>query len=370
VRQRQEHGASEDLIEEARHAFDPNALTIGFARRFTAYKRPTLLLTDRNRLIRLLCDQQRPVQLIMAGKAHPHDEEGKRLVQALAQFAAQPIFRNRVVFLEDYEMTLAQELVAGIDVWLNTPRRLLEASGTSGMKVLVNGGLNLSELDGWWAEAYIPEVGWALGKNEPKVGGLSDAEEATQLYDLLEHQIIPEFYARDQEAIPRRWIERVRTSMSQLTPRYSSNRMVREYVENAYLPASSAYHLRAANGGQLAQDIHLWHQSIQAHWTTLRFGDMYVVQIEKDWSFEVQVHCGSLNPAMVSVELYADRHGDHPSNRIMLDLKNPVPGLVNAYLYSGNAPAIRPADHYTPRIVPAHPHAAVPLECSEIHWIR
>jgi len=370
VRQCQEHGASEDLIEEARHAFDPNALTLGFARRLTAYKRPTLLLTDRDRLIRLLCDQQHPVQLIMAGKAHPHDEEGKRLVQALAQFAAQPALRNRVVFLEDYDITLAQELVAGIDVWLNTPRRPLEASGTSGMKVLVNGGLNLSELDGWWAEAYTPEVGWALGKNGPDLDGLSDAEEAAQLYDLLEYQIIPEFYARDHEAIPRRWIERVRTSMSRLTPRYSSNRMVREYVANAYLPASNAYHLRAANGGKLAQDIHQWHQSIQAHWTTLRFGDMHVVQIEEDWSFEVQVHCGSLDPAMVSVELYADRHGDHPSNRIMLDFKNPVSGLVNAYRYSGKAPAIRPADHYTPRIVPAHLHAAVPLECPEIAWMR
>ncbi len=370
VRQLQEHGAAEDLIEEARHTFDPNALTLGFARRFTAYKRPTLLLTDRERLIRLLCDQQHPVQLIMAGKAHPHDEEGKRLVQALAQFAAQPALRNRVVFLEDYEMTLAQELVAGIDVWLNTPRRPLEASGTSGMKVLVNGGLNLSELDGWWAEAYTPEVGWALGKNGPNLDGLPDAEEAAQLYDLLEHQIIPEFYERDHEAIPRQWIERVRTSMSQLTPLYSSNRMVREYVENAYLPASNAYHLRAVNGGKLAQDIHQWRQSIQAHWTTLRFGDLHVVQIEEDWSFEVQVHCGSLDPAMVSVELYADRHGDHPSNRIMLDLKNQVSGLVNAYLYSGSAPAIRPADHYTPRIVPAHSHAAVPLECPEIFWMR
>lgn len=370
VRQLQEHGASEDVIEEARHAFDPNALTLGFARRFTAYKRPTLLLTDRDRLIRLLSDPQHPVQLIMAGKAHPHDEEGKRLVQTLAKFAAEPGLRNRVVFLEDYEMTLAQELVAGIDVWLNTPRRPLEASGTSGMKVLVNGGLNLSELDGWWAEAYTPDVGWAIGKNEPNLDGLSDTEEAAQLYDLLEHQIIPEFYARDHEAIPRRWIERVRTSMSQLAPQYSSNRMVREYVENAYLPASNAYHLRAAKGGKLALDIHQWHQSIQAHWTTLRFGDMQVVKIEEDWFFEIQVHFGSLEPAMVSVEVYADRYLDSPSNHTILDLKGPVSSLVNAYLYCGNAPATRPADHYTLRIVPTHPHVAVPLECLEILWMR
>lgn len=368
VRQRQEHGGSEDLIEEARHAFDPHALTLGFARRFTAYKRPTLLLTDRERLIRLLSDQQHPVQLIMAGKAHPHDEEGKRLVQTLAQFAAQPALRNRVVFLEDYEMALAQELVAGIDVWLNTPRRPLEASGTSGMKVLVNGGLNLSELDGWWAEAYAPEVGWALGTNGPNLSGRPDAEEAVQLYDLLEHQIIPEFYARDHEGIPLRWIERVRTSMSQLTPHYSSNRMVREYVENAYLPASREYHRRAANGGKLAQELHAWQRTLQEHWQTLRFGDVHVVQVGESWSFEVQVHCGSLDPSMVRVEVYADPLKADPSVRYLLDLKGPISGLVNAYLYCGNVPASRPAEHYTPRIVPFHPELSIPLEMPCILW--
>ena len=267
-------------------------------------------------------------------------------------------------------MALAQELVAGIDVWLNTPRRPLEASGTSGMKVLVNGGLNLSELDGWWAEAYMPEVGWALGKEVWPLDPEQEGMEAAQLYELLEQQIIPEFYERDQEGIPRRWIHRVRTSMSQLTPHYSSNRMVREYVEKAYLPAVNLYHLRAANGGKLAQDIHQWHQTIQAHWNTLRFGDMQVDQIGEDWSFEVQVHCGSLDPSMLRVELFADRQNNYPSSRIMLNLKNPVSGLVNAYLYSGKVPAIRPAKHYTPRIVSFHPHAAVPLECDEILWLR
>ena len=267
-------------------------------------------------------------------------------------------------------MHMGRFLKQGVDLWLNTPRRPREASGTSGMKAAMNGVPNLSVLDGWWAEGYTPEVGWALGKITPHFDGLSDLEEAAQLYDLLEHQIIPEFYARTHDAIPRRWIERVRTSMSQLTPHYSSNRMVREYVEKAYLPASNAYHLRAANGGKLAQDIHQWHQSIHAHWTTLRFGEVQVVRIEEDWSFEVQVHCGSLHPAMVRVEIYADGHGDHPSFLMMLDFKNPVQGLVNAYLYSGKVPAIRPADHYTPRIIPAHPHVVVPLECPEIAWMR
>ncbi len=178
VRQIQEHAAHDDRIHEARHALDPNGLTLGFARRFTAYKRPAVILSDRERLILLLSDPQRPVQLIVAGKAYPYDAEGKRLVQALAQFAAQPTLRNRVVFLEDYERALAQELVAGIDVWLNTPRRPLEASGTSGMKVLVNGGLNLSVLDGWWADAYLPKAWWALGKEEWHLDADRDAKAA------------------------------------------------------------------------------------------------------------------------------------------------------------------------------------------------
>lgn len=368
VRQLQEHGAHEDLIETASHALDPNALTLGFARRFTAYKRPALILSDRNRLIRLLSDPQRPVQLIVAGKAHPNDGEGKRLIQTLAHFAADPSLRSRVVFLEDYEMALAQELVAGIDVWLNTPRRPLEASGTSGMKVLVNGGLNLSVLDGWWAEAYNPEAGWALGTNEPNLEGQSDGEEAAQLYDRLEHQIIPEFYDRDSDGIPRRWNKRVRTSMALLTPHYSSNRMVREYVENAYLPASRAYHQRAVDAGKLAQELHDWERTLLEHWQTLRFGDMHVAQVGEGWSFEVQVHCGSLDHSMVRVEVYADSLKDAPSVRSALDLKGPIPGLVNAYLYCGDVSASRPAEHYTPRIVPFHPELSIPLEVPNILW--
>ena len=370
VRQLQEHGASHAMVQEAQDALDPNVLTLGFARRLTSYKRPALLLTDRVRLMRLLSDHQHPVQIILAGKAHPHDQEGKRLVQTLAEFAAQPALRNRVVFLEDYEMALAQELVAGIDVWLNTPRRPLEASGTSGMKVLVNGGLNLSELDGWWAEAYRPEVGWALGKEGRSLDALQDSDDAAQLYDLLEQQIIPEFYERDPVGIPRRWMSRVRTSMSQLTPQYSSNRMVREYVEQAYLPAAQAYHRRAANGGKLAQDIHQWQQTLHAHWHTLRFGDLHVVQSGEDWSFEVQLYCGSLDPLMLRVELYAEPHQGHPCSWVILDLQAPLPGMFNAYLYSGKASAKRPADHYTPRVVPAHSHAVVPLESDEILWMR
>jgi starch phosphorylase len=368
--QLREHGAHPDLLQQARHVFDPNVLTLGFARRFTAYKRPTLLLSQRERLIRLLCDPNRPVQLIVGGKAHPHDDEGKRLVQAWAQFATQAELRDRVVFLEDYEMTLAQELVAGVDVWLNTPRRPLEASGTSGMKVLVNGGLNLSELDGWWAEAYTTEVGWVIGGEglEPKPE--RDALEAEQLYQILENQIIPEFYARNQDGIPQKWIDRVRTSMSTLTPHFSSNRMMREYVEHAYLPAAEAYRARMVNDAALAKELESWQAILRENWKGLRFGDLKVVPAGENYSFEVEVYCGDLDPGVIRVELYAEGQKEHPPCRIPLQVKEPVSGLINAYCYSGEAPASRPTNHYTPRILPFHPHAAVPLECCEILWMQ
>ena len=368
--QLREHGAQPDLLQQASHAFDPNVLTLGFARRFTAYKRPTLLLSQQERLIRLLCDPNHPVQLIVGGKAHPHDDEGKRLVQAWAQFAAQAELRDRVVFLEDYEMNVAQELVAGVDVWLNTPRRPLEASGTSGMKVLVNGGLNLSELDGWWAEAYTPQVGWAIGGEGLEPDLERDALEAEQLFQILENQIIPEFYDRDQDGIPRKWIDRVRTSMSTLTPHFSSNRMMREYVEQAYLPAAEAFRARIAKDAELAKELEGWQNTLRENWKGLRFGHLRVVPAGENYSIEVEVFCGDLDPGVIRVELYAEGQNEHSPCRIPLQAKGPISGFVNAYCYSGEAPASRPANHYTPRIVPFHPHAALPLECGEILWMR
>ncbi len=191
-------GASHEAVDDVKHLFDPDALTLGFARRFATYKRPNLLLHDRERLLRLLSDQQRPVQLIIAGKAHPADEAGQALIQEWIRFIRQPEVRPHVIFLSDYDMLLTEHLVQGVDVWINTPRRPWEACGTSGMKVLVNGGINLSELDGWWAEAYTPEVGWALGDGREHGDDPAwDALDANSLYDVLEHDVIPEFFTRD-----------------------------------------------------------------------------------------------------------------------------------------------------------------------------
>ncbi len=230
-------GSLEALGSDTGCLCDPEVFTIGFARRFATYKRVDLLLHDPARLERILCGPGSRAQLILAGKAHPADGTGKAMIKAWTDFIARCNVRPHVIFLVDYDMDLAEHLVHGVDLWLNTPRRPWEASGTSGMKVLVNGGLNLSELDGWWAEAYAPEVGWALGDglehdDDPAV----DAAEAERLYDLLEYEIIPEFYDRDEDGIPRRWIARVRESMARLTPEFSTNRMMRG-LSRALLPA-------------------------------------------------------------------------------------------------------------------------------------
>ena len=368
VHQLQEHGVSGEDLQLARHVLDPNVLTLGFARRFTEYKRPTLLLTDSERISRLMRDPQRPVQLIVAGKAHPHDQEGKRLVQALAKFSEQPELRDRVVFLEDYEISLAQELVAGVDVWLNTPRRPQEASGTSGMKVLVNGGLNLSELDGWWAEGYTPDVGWRIGGPSISDGPDRDAREAEQLYHVLEQEIIPAFYDRNHHGYPRTWLARVRASMSQLTPRYSSNRMMREYVTTVYAPAARSYQSRIDKNGTTAKDLSDWQAHLDENWRWLRFGTLDISEEKEHFVFRVQVFCGEVNPHWLQVELFANQSEDHEASRTILPSREPIPGMVNAFVYSGEVPTSRPADHYTPRIVPFHPWASVPLEACYIYW--
>src|SRR5262249_50397661 len=232
-------------IDAARRVFDPDALTLGFARRFATYKRPNVLLHDPDRLLRLLTNGKRPVQLVVAGKAHPADVAGQAMVKAWIEFIRRPAAAGHVVFLADYDMLLAEQLVQGVDVWINTPRRPWEASGTSGMKVLVNGGLNLSELDGWWAEAYEPGMGWALGDGQEHGDDPAwDAAEADDLYRVLEEQVVPEFYARGADGVPGGWVERMRRSMSTLTPRFSANRTVREYTQCYYLAAAARYQER------------------------------------------------------------------------------------------------------------------------------
>jgi starch phosphorylase len=370
VRQLGQRDATPEAIERAGRVLDRNALTLGFARRFAEYKRPTLLLQDPDRLTRLLVDEERPVQLVVAGKAHPQDEQGKRLVEAWVGFADQPVVRERVVFLADYDIALAQELVQGADLWVNTPCRLWEACGTSGMKVLVNGGLNISELDGWWAEAYNAELGWALGDGEAHDELEWNEREADQFYSLLEEEIIPMFYDRDAQGIPRAWVARIRANMARLAPQFSSNRMVRDYVEAIYHPAAEVFAKRSAEHGRLARDLCDWESDVRRQWSDVHFGNMTVRQDGKRWLFSVQVYLGELTPDHVRVEIYADPEGENETVCVPMEVGPPLSGAINGYCFSAEVSAERPAGDFTPRVRPHHPDARMPLEMPLIKWQR
>lgn len=265
--QLERRGVPRSTVEAADEVLDPQALTIGFARRFATYKRAALLLRDEERLSHLLNDPDRPVQVIYAGKAHPQDEAGKKLIARIVELSGQEHFRRRVVFLEDYGMATARYLVQGCDVWLNTPRRPHEASGTSGMKAAANGVLNVSTLDGWWAEAYSFDVGWAIGRGEVyDDADYQDAVEAHALYDLLERDVVPMFYERGADGLPRRWIERVKNSIKKLNSYFNTHRMVREYTEQFYLPAADHYRALSADGMARARTLAAWKARVRGVW--------------------------------------------------------------------------------------------------------
>ncbi len=362
-------GAPAAAVAEALGLFDPKTLTLGFARRFAAYKRPNLLLHDPARLQRLLTNARRPVQLIIAGKAHPADRTGQTLIQQWIHFVRRPEVRSQIIFLADYDMCLTEHLVQGVDVWINTPQRPWEASGTSGMKVLVNGGINLSELDGWWAEAYSPDVGWAIGDGlEHGDDPAWNAAEAEALYDVLENEVIPQFYARGPDGIPHAWVERMRESMAQLTVRYSTNRVVREYTESYYLPAAAAYRERAADRGAEGKAIADWQRVLQEQWRQLRFGELRVATQDGAHRFEVEVYFHDLAPDWIAVELYAagDR-GVAALRQPMRRVDAPV-GPSGRRLFEGQVPASRPTEDYTIRLFPRRTGVAVPLEIDPILW--
>ena len=363
-------GYPPELVASSGKVFDNNTLLLGFARRFVAYKRPDLLLHDPERFIRLLTNRERPVQLVLAGKAPPFDENGKALIQRWMQFIDQHQLHQHVVFLSDYDMLLAEHLVQGVDVWLNTPRRPWEACGTSGMKVLVNGGLNLSELDGWWAEAYTPEVGWAIGDGQEHGDDPAhDAAEADTLYTLLETQVVPEFYARDAHGIPARWVERMRQSMATLTPQFSANRTVREYTESYYLPAATRYKQRAANHGAAGAAIVQLRQAIDNEWNTLAFGVVQTEAVANGYLFHVPVRLGALTPDQVQVELYANSLHGEAALRIPL-VPDAAGSADGTYHYQALVTSTRPAGDFTARLLPQYEGIAVPLEDGRILWQR
>ena len=358
-------------MEAAKRLFDPNTLTLGFARRFAAYKRPNLLLHDPERLLRLLSNPKKPVQLIIAGKAHPADSVGQALIQKWVQFIRRPEVRPHAIFLSDYDMQLTERLVQGVDVWLNTPRRPWEACGTSGMKVLVNGGINLSELDGWWAEAYVPDLGWALGDGKEHGNDSNwDQAEAEALYERLEREVIPEFYNRNDKGVPAAWLARMRESMARLTPRFSADRTVREYTEKYYLPAATACQSRASNQGAVGRQMIEWRHRIEQKWPDLHFGSVKMETHDAKHIIEVKVGLHGLDPKAVRVELYADGINGGLPIKLEMTCLNPLADETGGYVYSATVPAARSATDYTARVMPRCDGVAIPLEDPRILWQR
>ena len=365
------HAGTDGSSPDFAKILDEHVLTVGFARRFATYKRPNFLLHDPERLIRLLCNPERPMQLILAGKAHPHDQAGQALIRQWNDFIKRPEVRQHVVFLSDYDMLMAQELVQGADLWINAPRRPWEACGTSGMKVLVNGGLNFSELDGWWAEAYSPQVGWAIGDGlEHGDDPALDALEAEATYTLLERELVPEFYERSANGLPSRWLERIRESMARLTPEFSASRTIQEYTEKHYLPAASAYRERAAKDSALGTELLKWRYKIARDWHTVRFGTVEIETHDGHHCFRVEVWPGNLPMSDFKVELYADPLGEHPAEIKTMTACNTPTDQKGPVTYSAQIAATRAANDYTPRIVPHRPGVAVPLEAGQILWQR
>ncbi|MEU5159756.1 alpha-glucan family phosphorylase [Streptomyces sp. NPDC020875] len=352
---------------------DPDVLTIGFARRVPSYKRLTLMLRDRDRLRALLLHPERPVQIVVAGKAHPADDGGKRLVQELVRFADDARVRHRIVFLPDYGMGMAQKLYPGCDVWLNNPLRPLEACGTSGMKSALNGGLNLSVLDGWWDEWYEPDFGWAI----PTADGAAvdedrrDDLEATALYELIENRVAPRFYDRGPDGLPGRWVEMVRRTLATLGPKVLAGRMVREYVERLYAPAARAHRaLDATTAGELAG----WKAKVRAGWPKIAVDHVETVEHTPAGTAELgaalalraRVALGELTPDDVEVQAVAGRvdPDDAIADARLFPLKPAGgPDLEGRVLYEGALPLDRTGPFgYTVRVLPAHPLLAAPAD--------
>jgi starch phosphorylase len=343
---------------------DPDVLTIGFARRVPTYKRLTLMLRDPDRLKALLLDPERPVQLVIAGKSHPADDQGKRLIQQLVQFADDPEVRHRIVFLPNYDIKMAQILYPGCDVWLNNPLRPLEACGTSGMKAALNGCLNLSILDGWWDEWFDGENGWAI----PTADGVEDADkrddlEAAGLYDLVAKQVAPMFYDRDAEGLPGRWLQMVRHTLATLGPKVLASRMVGDYVQQLYLPAFAAGSALNGPGYEGAKDLAAWTSSVREAWPTVRvdhvessgIGDS--PQIGEVLHVRSYVSLGTLTPQDVSVEVVHGRvnESDELTGTQVVALTHVETYEDGRHQFAGDVTLRRTGPFgYTVRILPRH----------------
>ena len=388
--QMQRRGRCHGELKQAEEVLDPEVLTIGFARRFASYKRGDLLLKDAKRLARLLNNPDRPVQFVFAGKAHPKDITGKEIIQHIVQFAGNESVRRRIVFLEDYDIDVARYLVRGVDVWLNNPRRPMEASGTSGMKAAANGVLNMSTLDGWWPEGYVPDGGWVIGDDqEYENQDYRDTVEAQAIYNILENEVVPLFYSRSVDNLPRTWIQRMRATIKWVAPRFNTHRMLAEYTRRFYNPAATRYNYLSAETMARAKAISHWKSEIRQAWPSFAVKDVVMnmengesdeqlnprqpqLKVGSELSVRARVKLGSIRPEDVCVELY---HGptDSWGN---IQQGSPVPmayeqsaGDDGEYWFTGRMACRETGQHgVAVRVLPNHPDQVSPYDLGLILW--
>ena len=370
-------GASYEEVAIAEEVLDPNTLTIGFARRFATYKRGALLMRDQDRLRRLLEDTQRPLQIVMAGKAHPADHEGKELIKTIVNFSRNPAIRRRIVFIENYDMAVARYLVQGVDVWLNTPRRPHEASGTSGMKAAANGVLNLSVLDGWWVEGHDPDHGWAIGHGEEYPDpNYQDQIESVALYDILEKQVVPLFYKRGVDKIPHEWIGRMKNCLRKLAPVFNTNRMVKEYAEMFYIPSHQRGAALGANGFARSLALARAKEHYHQKWGGIRIVGVHATgaghfKVGENMQVEATLDLGGMNPNDLAVQLYTGsvNAGGQIENPIVVPMRwaNQVAG--NRHLFSGTIDCrVSGRQGFAIRVLPGNPDLATPFVPGLIYW--
>jgi starch phosphorylase len=378
IEQLERRGAPRAELNAAREVLHPEALTIGFARRFATYKRANLILKDMKRLKQILTDKERPVQIIFAGKAHPADNLGKQFIREIVHFAREPEIMRRVIFIENYDMDVARDMLQGVDVWLNTPRRLMEASGTSGMKAAINGALNLSILDGWWYEGYSSEVGWAIGETEEYDDpDYQDLVESQALYDILEHEVIPIFYDRGADGLPRKWISRMKNTMEQLGPVFNTRRMVREYTSKLYMPTSERWqNLRGDGEYQNARNLAGWKVHLRAHWNEIRLvsensSTSSHLKVGEEMEISATISISPFVPDDLSIEVYT---GTLDAKAEIVDGES-IPmtpthtGEDGVYVYSARLPCTTSGRWgYAVRALPKHESLVTPHDLGLIHW--
>jgi starch phosphorylase len=370
-------GASRPELIVAEEILNPDALTIGFARRFATYKRATLIMRDMERLKRIINDVDRPVQFVFAGKAHPHDSGGKELIRQIAQMARHPELRRSIVFIEDYDMNVARYLIQGVDVWLNTPRRPKEASGTSGMKVIYNGGLNFSILDGWWDEAYDHEVGWAIGNGEEypeDQAEVQDRLESEALYNILEQDIVPLFYNRGRDGLPREWIAKVKNSIRKLGPFFTTHRMVQQYTDMYYMPNFARMVDLTTPDLKKGLEYAAWRMQLEQLWSQVQVRQVQLanaeVQVGKKVEVTATVHLGQLKPEDVRVQVYygvLNTRGEIDAGEAA-DMK-PMNGGDGVYTFATQLAYSNSGERgISVRVLPHHPSLPTSFQSGIIRW--